>query len=103
MERDLKNPKRKEGSQQAESQQTEAEIRPIKIEHRPDLTNGRTPYEGLYGKYDTKENMQTLYALRPGDDHMFDQLTRIKLIQVLAARAQMRLSAAFGQQSAHAR
>ena len=61
------------------------DIKPIKVEHRPELTNGRTPYEGLYGKYDTEENMQTLYAIRDGDDHAFDQLTRIKLVQELMA------------------
>ena len=58
-------------------------IKPIIIEHKPKLTNGRTPYEGLYGKYDTEDHMQTLYAVMKGDEHAFDQLTRIKLTQNL--------------------
>ncbi len=74
---------RREVRRRCEEGRPDKKIAPIHIAHKPELTNGRTPYEGLYGKFDTEPDFQTLYALKPGDYHAFDQLTRIKLIQSL--------------------
>jgi hypothetical protein len=59
----------------------EANIAPVSIPHRPDITPLQ-PYEHIYGKY-SRNVTETMYWREPGAEHPFREIIRLKLCSLL--------------------